>query len=67
MANPFEEVVRPEFAAGLARDVLAPVPANPRDGLTPAFRAGMQNRTETSWVDLLALELGKIRQRPDHV
>ena len=45
--RPFEEVVRPEFAAGLARDVLAPVPANPRDGLTPAFRAGMQNRTET--------------------
>src|SRR5208337_3444237 len=44
----FEEVVRPEYAVGLARDVLAPVPANPRDGLTPSFRAGMQDRTETA-------------------
>jgi fermentation-respiration switch protein FrsA (DUF1100 family) len=48
LARPFAELVHPEFAAGLERDVLAPVPANPRDGLTPRFRAGMQNRTETA-------------------
>jgi pimeloyl-ACP methyl ester carboxylesterase len=46
LARSFEEVVRPKFATGLMRDVLAPVPANPRDGLMPGFREEMQNRTE---------------------
>ena len=48
IGRPFEQIIRPEYAAGLARDVMAPVPANPRDGLTPAFRAGMQDRAETA-------------------
>lgn len=43
---PFEHLVRPEYAARLSEDVMAPVPANPRDGLAHDFRSGMQHRTE---------------------
>jgi pimeloyl-ACP methyl ester carboxylesterase len=47
--RPFDQIVRPEYAAKLEENVMAPVPkTGPRDGLTEAFRTGMQNRTETA-------------------
>jgi alpha-beta hydrolase superfamily lysophospholipase len=48
ISRSFDEVVRPEYAAALRSNVMAPVPANPREGLTSAFRAGIQQRTETA-------------------
>jgi pimeloyl-ACP methyl ester carboxylesterase len=47
IARPFHEIVQPKYAKGLMHNVMGPVPENPREGLTPAFRAGMQARTET--------------------
>jgi pimeloyl-ACP methyl ester carboxylesterase len=46
IGRPFDQIVRPEYAAGLTRDVMAQVPANPRDGLDPDFRARMLERAE---------------------
>ena len=46
IGRPFDQIVRPEYAAGLTRDVMARVPANPRDGLDPDFQARMLERTE---------------------
>jgi acetyl esterase/lipase len=49
IGRPFEQIVRPEYATGLNGDVMAPVPANPRDGLDPEFRARMLRCAEPAF------------------
>jgi fermentation-respiration switch protein FrsA (DUF1100 family) len=49
IGRPFDQVVRPEYAAGLVQDVMAPVPSSPCDGLCPQFRASILNRYDTGF------------------
>jgi acetyl esterase/lipase len=43
----FERMVRSEFVEPLRLDVLAPLPDNPRDILTPSFRAEILERADS--------------------
>jgi pimeloyl-ACP methyl ester carboxylesterase len=51
LKRPFDRTIVPPHAEALAKDVLAPVPENPRQALDPEFRRRFLDGTETEMRD----------------